>query len=521
MGGPIAVGLALAEDLFSSYRQDHASGILDARMRWRDLDEELFDIVRGWMLSAQRELEEVESVTALGIDGYEWAFFVEAQNTVSFHRVLEVVREHEGDPPASKALKDHALDILSGRMNLPGAVRLVAADASLLSAFPYVFQTFLPGVDPEQYSALSQAVRVAAAAALPRDELLRLRGVSEAKESQTAEQDPYDEVRREYQRIMQELAEEEVVQDPRHQEELLLKALDLAAQSPEPDDDIETIGNILALGDRFSLSAYSVQRCVDAVHMLATRGHSGPDLAQALVSLAPLVAAHDLKDDLGGVLVEAAQALFKTPLTQQLRYTLATTAARALLWQKRTNEADAFLRDALGTDPDPISQIGIGMLKADVCLVEDNRHMATAVLLETLDKTRTLDGRNRLPALKKLFGVWPKGRNTRELRPFVREIAATAERLTEPKRTLTLVTSLLRLVGLGDRQAAMELWRHVDYERLRYSVPKSVAQRMFDVVEKAARTLDVPLSVNFDDETAVTKVRQTLVRKTVKTPEDQ
>ncbi len=189
----------LAEQLLALYRQDHAAGILDARLRWKDIDEDLLAITRGWALSAQREMQDSEAVTALGIDAYEWAFFVEAQNTLSFHRVLEVIGRNEGDPPAGEALRSHALDILSGRMNLQGALRVVAADQPLLSALPHIFQTFLPGVNPEQYSALTQAVRVAAAVALPRKELLRLRGVVEEGDP---DEEAYEQIRAEYRAIM-------------------------------------------------------------------------------------------------------------------------------------------------------------------------------------------------------------------------------------------------------------------------------------------------------------------------------
>ncbi len=492
---------SLAEELLAVYRQDHAAGILDARLRWKELDDELLNITRGWALAAEHEMEEADSVTALGIDAYEWAFFVEAQNTVSFHKVLEVIAAHEGDPPAGDALRSHSLDILSGRMNLPGALRVVAADRPLLSALPHIFQTFLPGVDPEEYSALSQAVRVAAAAALPRPELLRLRGVVEDGD---AEQEAYEEIRAQYRGLMKKLNEDAAIEDPLRREELLLKALDVAAKSPEPDDDIETIQLILEMADRFSLSAYSVRRCVDAVHSLVAEGHAQPELARSIVALGPLVAARNLKAELAPEIVETCQALTRSPLPQDMRYSLATTAARALLWMDRADDAEAVLQDALGMDPDPVNQIEIAMLKADVCVAEDNRHLASAILTEVLDRTKSLDGRNRLPAIRKLLAVWPKTRNTRELYRLVRELGAVAGRLPEPRRTLVLVTSLLKLVSLGERQWALELWNLVDFERIRYSVPEKTAQRLEKVVRRAATTLGVEYAPDdLMDETTV------------------
>jgi len=303
---------------------------------------------------------------------------------------------------------------------------------------------------------------------------------------------------------MRKVNEDAAIEDPLRREELLLKALDMAAKSPEPDDDIETIQLILEMADRFSLSPYSVRRCVDAVHSLVSEGHAQPELARSIVALGPLVAARDLKEELAPAIVETCRSLARSPLPQELRYSLATTAARALLWMNRSDDAEAILQDALGMDPDPVNQIEIAMLKADVCVAEENRHLASAILMEVLDRTRSLDGRNRLPAIRKLLAVWPKGRNTRELYRLVRELGAVAGRLPEPRRTLVLVTSLLKLATLGERQWALELWSQVDFERIRYSVPKRTADRLEKVVRRAAETLDVEyLTDDIMEETTV------------------
>lgn len=480
--------IEIAEDLFAVYRQDHAAGILDARVRWEEIDEELLTITSGWAGSARLELQEVGSITSLGIDGYEWAFFVEAQNTVTFHEVLELIRESGGDPPAGEALRRHALDILSGRMNLPGAIRLVAADKPLLSALPHIFQTFLPGLDPSKYSALQQAVRVAAAAALTRDSLLKLRGAA-PQGGDEAEGDGYDEIREEYRRIMEKVRDPDVGEDPRREEELLVKALDMAVQSPEPDDDLETLGKILGLAERFRLSPYSIRRCADTLHALVQRGHHGKEVVARVVELTPLIAGRELRRELAQPIIDITTTLLKIPVTQPMRQALATSGARALLWAGKLEEADEVLEHAVGGQDDPVANLEIAMLKADILKQEKRPDQACDVLLDGLEKNRQLDARGRLPVLKKVLSMWPEERGFRELRPVVWELKRAVEQLREPKRTLTMIGAAIKLRSLGRDREAREIWNRVDYERIRYRVPQPVAEKIHTLLDQAAKKL--------------------------------
>jgi hypothetical protein len=499
--------IELAETLFAVYRQDHATGILDARLRWEEIDDDVLLITNGWAGSARMELQEVGSVTSLGIDGYEWAFFVEAQNTVSFHEVLETLRRYEGDPPAGDMLKQHALDILSGRMNLPGAIRLVSADRPLLGALPHIFQTFLPGLDPAQYSAMHQAVRVAAAAALPRKNLLQLRGLVPEDPENAESGDGYEEIRNEYRRIMEQVHDSAVSADPRKEEELLVKALDMAVQSPEPDDDLETVGKILDLADRFRLSAYSIRRCVDTLHTLVEKGHHGPEVVDRVIKLAPLIAGLELKRELGQFLVDITTTLLKTPVSQNMRQALATAGARALLWLGKLEEADEVLGHAVGADDDPVTYLEIAMLKAEILKQEKNRGQACDVMLDALEKTRALDARGRLPVLRKVMGMWPENRSFRELRPVVWEFKRAVESLREPKRTLTMIGGVVRLRALNRDKEAREIWSRVDFEKIRYLVPQAVAEKIHGILGQAADKMGYDWDpYGADEETAIKKV---------------
>ena len=528
MDGANETKVNLAEELFSIYRQDHAAGILDARLKWRELDEDLLLITEGWANSAKLELDEVESITSLGIDGYEWAFFVEAQNTVSFHKVLQTIAQYNGELPAREPLKRHALDILSGRMNLQGAIRLVAADTPLLTALPQIFQTLLPGMDPKNYSSLEQAVRVAAASALPWHELLKLRGIApedaegiashqalkrgaEGEEGDGADEDRFESLRADYAKLMEKADDPALLENPRQEEELLLKALDVAVQSPEPDDDIETIEKILQLADRFNLSAYSVRRCVDAIHKLVTHGHHGVEVARSVVALTPLIAEQDIKKEMAPFLTETTSILLKTPLPKKIRQDITAVAVRAYLWKGDPQRADEVLAEALAKDEDgagPLRHIEVALLKSNILLQEGDEYAASDVLLDALSKKGKLDGRTRLPLLRKLLSNWPSKRGVQEIRPVTLELIRACRSLQEPKRTMVLVKTSVRLHSRGQRESAMSLFGNVDYEKTRYTVPPPIAKKLYRVVQKAAETLGYPIREDdFDEDTVVKSPR--------------
>lgn len=485
--------LKLAETLFASFRQDQASGVLDARLHWEEIDAGLLAITGDWAMAARRELSDPDPVSLFGTTGYDWAFFVEALNTISFHHVLVAIANHDGDPPATELLQRYALDILRGRVHLTGAIRLVSGEEALLGALPHLFQTFLPGLDPEQTPVLPQAMRVAAAAALPRSELYRLRGVASGSGAGTEpapEPAHLAEVRETFARLMADADRRDVRVDPHGQEALLIRALDLAAQSPEPDDDLEVLERILHLAEHVRISPDAVRRSAAAVQMLVARGHHSAAVAHCLTALGPLVSQNDLLAELGDGLVSAGSRLLEAKLPDEAKLALRTTVARVWLGLGRRDRARELLvelqQDRLG----PEERLRICLMESDTLEEPTQRSKATDHLLAALDEAGDAPAALRMTALQKLIALWPDHRDTEGLLPYIDELLSLARTLKEPRRTMALVGAAVRLWQANRRVQALRAWSMIDEDRLRREAPPVIAEKVLKVVAKAREKLD-------------------------------
>lgn len=493
--GPTDRRLELAEGLFASYRQDQASGVLDARMRWKDIDKELLQITAGWASAASREMTDPDPVSLFGTAGYDWAFFVEAQNTIGFHQILETVASHKGDPPASATLKRYALDILRGRVHLTGAIRLVSGDEFLLATLPNVFQTFLPGLDPRKYPVLAQTVRVAAAAALPRAELYRLRGLDEE-----AKHDPdvtrvemrrLEEIREEYQRLMDEAEKSSQDEDADKEEEVLVKALEVAGLSPEPDDDIEALERIMELAERVPVSDESVRRCAAAVELLVSRGHHTPSVARCVVAVGQLIERNDLMSELREKLVRHGARLLETDLDEQTGRELTALVASAWAAMGRMDRARTLLRELDKQSVPPEERLRLALMEVEA--LEDRREHGDAVdrLLAVLEDTREAEPVKRVPALQKLITLWPESRDNEALAQYADEVLEIVNKLGEPRRAVHLARAAVRLWMTGLKTRAMRAWTMIDEEKVRLASPPMLTEKVMALLRKAREKLDI------------------------------
>ncbi|MFH2010384.1 MAG: hypothetical protein ABI333_27545 [bacterium] len=489
--------LQITTQLFDSYRQDQAVGILDARMAWEELDDEVLIIAAGWAGSAEQELAASDTAALFGAGGYDWAFYVEAQNTIGFHRILEAVQNHRGDPPASAPMRRYALDILRGRVHLSGAIRLVSADAELASSLPDLYQTFLPGIDPRRYPILNQAVRVAAAMALPRVELYRLRGIQsddEATPSTALDARHLEEIREAYQAVMLEAASRKDEEDHGREEELLVRALDLATQSPEPDDDIEVMQRILQLAEQSPISTGAITRCASALQDLVTQGHRSVAVANCLIALGQVVQRQGLLEEIGEIIVGAGSRLLEEELEREVELNLKTTVARAWLGLGRTERARPLLKEVDDVRLGPEDRLNVALMTAETHQEKQRSGKAADALLAALEMTRDVEPTVRLPALQKLLSVWPDSRELEGLLPYVDELLETAKTMTEPRRTLCLVGTALRLWPAGRRVQALRAWSMIDEDRIRRETPPMMAEKVLSVVEKARLKMDTSQS---------------------------
>ncbi len=485
--------LQLASDLFASYRQDQAAGILDMRLRWGEVDDEVLLISAGWAGSAEQELESTDTASLFGTQGLDWAFYVEAQNTIGFHRVLETIVKHRGDLPASDGLRRYALDILRGRVHLAGAIRLVSADVGLLACLPGMYQTFLPGIDPRKYPLLAQTVRLAAAAALPRRELYRLRGITAGEPS--GKHIPLDgryldEIRAEYGHVMEEAMASEGETDPDRAEELLVRALNLAMESPEPDDDIEALERILQLAERFQISAEAVRRCAAALELLVENGHRTTPVAACLTALGVVIGNQGLIKELGQAVVSAGSRLMEEDLDTEVLIALKTSVARAWLGLGRAERARTLLREIDNARLTPLDRLNVATMRADALQAKRRSERATELLERALAGAVDEEPVVRLVALQKLLACWPPSRGSDDLVPYVDELLDTAKTLQEPRRTLALVGASLRLWPTGQKVHALRAWSSIDEERLRRETPPMMAEKVLAMIEKARQKMD-------------------------------
>ncbi len=414
--------LQVASELLASYRQDQAAGILDMRLRWGEVDDEVLIITAGWAGSAEQELGSTDAASLFGAQGLDWAFFVEAQNTIAFHRLLERVVEGRGDIPVGEPMRRYALDILRGRVHLAGAIRLVSGDADLLGCLPSMFQTFLPGVDPRKYPMLSQAVRMAAAAALPRRELYRLRGVSGGEPSGKhvpLDERHMEEIRAEHRRVMEEARRTEGEADADRAQELLVRALELAMESPEPDDDIETLQRILQLAERFTISKETVRRCAVAVEALVKNGHRTEPVTRCLVALEAVIGQQGLTKELGQAIVSSGSLLLEEDLDGQLQVALKTSVARAWMGLGRMERARALLREVDEARLSPTDRLNVAFMSADALMAKDRADHATDLLERALAAAKGQPPETRLPAIQKLMACWPASRGADGLVVYV------------------------------------------------------------------------------------------------------
>jgi hypothetical protein len=489
--------LQVASDLFASYRQDQAAGILDMRLRWGEVDDEVLLISAGWAGSAEQELESTDTASLFGTQGLDWAFYVEAQNTISFHQVLESVVKHRGDLPAGDSLRRYALDILRGRVHLAGAIRLVSADGLLLACLPGMYQTFLPGIDPRKYPLLAQTVRLAAAAALPRRELYRLRGITAGEPSgkhKPMDSRHLDEIRAEYGHVMKEAMATEGEADPDRAEELLVRALNLAVESPEPDDDIEAIQRILQLAERFQISSEAVRRCASALEGLVLNGHRTAIVASCLTALGVVIGQQGLTKELGQAVVSAGSRLMEEDLDPDLLVALKTAVARAWLGLGRTERARTLLREIDDARLTPLERLNVAIMRADALQAKRRSERSAELLEQALAGAIDEEPVARLGALQRLLACWPASRGPDDLVPYVDELLETAKILKEPRRTLALMGAALRLWPSGQKVHALRAWSSIDEDRLRRETPPMMAEKVLAMIEKARLKMDTSQS---------------------------
>jgi hypothetical protein len=270
-----------------------------------------------------------------------------------------------------------------------------------------------------------------------------------------------------------------------------MRALDLAGQSPEPDDDIEALEQLLQLAERFRVSTDSVRRCATAIQALVAQGHASPAVARCLASLVPIATHHDLLRELGDVIVRDGSRLLESNLEdEEVQVALKSAVARAWLGLGRRDRARALLGELEQQRLSSVDRLKLAAMEVDTLETRQERSKAVDLLLQALEDAQDASPTVRIPALQKLMELWPETRETEGLLPYIDELLATAKNLREPRRTLCLVGSAIRLWGAGRRVQALRAWSTIDEERIRRETPPVLADKVLAVVRKARKKLD-------------------------------
>jgi CHAT domain-containing protein len=418
----------------------------------------------------------------------------------AFHHVLELITEGDGDPLTAPELQGAALAILQGTMPLGEALRIAGGtiERILPGAERLVDLAGKVGEDPALL--LGSLAMVAAALALPRPQLLAQFGLTAPAPAAEAAGTWHPSLSAaapdEFQALLQQ-ADAVSATDPQATERLLVQALEIAAQSESPEDDIAAIQYLMRFAVRFRLSEDTLRACVARVGDLVEGGQRGDDLAQVVSFLILQVAEADLADQLTAPLSEAGTALLDGELLPVIRASLGVTTADARIRTGRPDLAAQILKNLRRTELSPDDTLRAAQAEANLLYDFQDQNGAVDVLLLALHATPGADPSARLTALGTLITVWPEGREGRGEK--LEELRQEAGRMEEPLRTAALVQVVLVLRQEGRPEEARELLKGIDFSAFRAACGPQLVSWLDDMerglqeeTETLARGVDAP-----------------------------
>jgi hypothetical protein len=436
--------LANAHQLLNLYHQDPVACVLQARSQWRLLTPGVLGLTERWSST-------------------------DAHTSAALHQALFMIAHFNGDPPADPALASAAEEVLNGRRDAMVVFELLGKNhpfAGLLRGITDLGQDFA------QLATLRQLALVAAAMALPRAALLRLAHTN--KTSADSAIDSMDLVRGDFKKVMQAVSHAHVAGDSAEEERLLARALDVAAQTPEPYDDICALQAILLFGSRHRLSAETVDRCVLAIEHVLDGGDRSEGLAVATTITLATAQSSDALSTLGERLCRAGrQLLDQGRLAPKVYNPLALAIAGAWIAMGRDDRGTETLDD-LETEGalDASARLQIAMTKADIYWNVGDKDNAADVLIEALTQNTEIDANSRLTPLQKLVCVWPPQRAG--VGKWLEELVSSARSIGEPQNSLALLTAAVSFVQTGKTAEGKAILARVNLDALKEQVPASL-----------------------------------------------
>jgi hypothetical protein len=472
--------------LYATWLQNPVHATLVARLQHENITPQVLGIVAVSVQQAQAEAYTLQATPV----GSNWPGFAvmpgsggQVQSLASFHAMLALVAQHNGDPPSSIALREHALDIILGRHPAEDGVRLAGTETALgLKQIEVAAQVARLAGQVARLAGMESAALVrpvgmlAAALAIPRPQLLALYGMSPAQAS-TGDA---------FEQLMQQ-ARELLERDSAKAEEVFLDALDLAGRSPAPADDIEALRQLMLLSGQVNLRPDTVRRCATTACGLVEAGHRGDAIAQIVDLLQLRASTYGLSEELDPPLATSGTALLDGDLSRQLRVPLACSTARSWLRSGRADQADRVLTKLQAIHPDPTETLKIACARAEVDRDSGDPEGATDVLLESLEMSRGLGWEECREALHMLIGLWPRERAGVD--EWLDDYRRGVQGMQEPMRTHFLVNLVFALARLGRRGEALQVGRGIDFIKLRQGVAPHFHPWIDDVEQSLHRQL--------------------------------
>lgn len=487
------------KDLRKRWSRELAVTILDARLNWKHIPSETVRHANNLQQSLQMHQQINDSVNAdlgaMGIFGGGGSSFGFGGNAddLMFYGTMGLVRQHCGDPPATRALAAHASAILRGELD---PLQTFALAGSHIPGYGNMLQMIAPMIGDMAPMLRQQAV-IMAALALPRDEIYELLGIEPepepvvvlqpVRQKQIAEEpEPEEESHAEvFARILESAQGAIAEQDFGRAEEDLYSALKIAVVTPSPCDDIRAIDHMLLLAAKSSVTPDNLALCVQVLDSLNEHNSRLDDLARVALALMTMSQSHGTAKGLDPDLARIGTSLLGKSIPRKHRLPLTLATAGALHRTGDSDTAKELLRGARERYKAADDQLDVALLQADLYSDNGDREGAADLLVATLTEAQRAQPVKRMASVQKLVVLWPDDRPGMD--PWLTELDQRTQELEEPLKTLVSVTTLLYLLRSGKNDLARQTADEIDLDEAEKRLPEQTRDIVAQIREGLAR----------------------------------
>jgi hypothetical protein len=321
-------------DLFNKFSTDMMAGAIEARLQWHLFDQEILDAVRAWAISeagydaVQHQVDLGAGLLGIPSAGHHGR----AAAVVGFAQTLFSIAQSRGDPPFAPAFRERAFDVATGRLNTTQALQLMLSNQPAAAA---VWQQFGPVFFSNAVTAtvVNQMARVAAVLAMPRNQLYEFFA--------SLHRDKTEGIRAAFGLALAEV-QARASGDVPAARELTLTALSLAAQTPEVEDDIQAIDQLVKLPPEV-LVERDIVESASRISQLAPQTQSAPALGHCIDAVHTAARRKSIEPQVLPNLADAAETLLQAETDHASWMSIAETAVRLAARAGRQAKAKAML----------------------------------------------------------------------------------------------------------------------------------------------------------------------------------